>query len=844
MELSNKILALLDIRRNEKTVVFLLISYAFFIGFGLYMYYVAATSLFLTKFNTELLPVAYIIGGVMLHFIGRSNLFLQARFKFSSLSAYLLIALILSIAGLLLAYRLTDNKWIIFVLFLWIRTNLFVFSFTFWLSASRIFDLEQAKRIFSVISTGEVASSIAANLMVKLLLSSKVVSVVGLLYISLASIVISFFILLLILRKNREKLAFTHVRQKQPANEEKKQFSLFQNRYHVYVYLLALLPVACLYLIEFNFSITSKKQYPDENQLAQFLGQFLFLCSVIELLIKAFLYRFVTKTFGLAAGLTMLPIGLLLIAAGVIGLETTGGGVFFLILISRFLITSIRRSFSDTSFQMLFQPVPEQESVHLQNRVESYAKPLGYIVAGGFLLVLMQFKVVGTLEVYLLLTGVLAAWLLCALVMLDEYRNRLLSLLSQVKTAFTNAVARQEADECTVPADTISYEDLQALSLSPQSCDRLTAAQHLGQSKRYLAYKHLIHLLEDPDPRTRKAALQAAGQLKRMELWPFLVSNLAEEEFRPDVVRAMVMFGDAGVEAVEKSFVKMAARTDLSLVFIDVVRDIGGAKAVRFLRQNLANPSAIIRDKVYEALTQMGYKANFTEQLSITQEVDNKLSFYIWTLAAEVDLIDNLSDSELIEALRHERTEVLSKIFNLLTVMYGDARIDQLRSLYFEATGKRKSYLIEIVDMVLSDEMKVRILPIIGDVSIQETILKMQAFYPQQHQTPRDRLVDIVNKDPAAIRDHTRTLALWQLLEYPDSDLSLVYMAFAGSASEALAEAALYGLYRSDTQAFNELMAYYELTNDQTHLRLCERITNHHRVEGPGTTKYEPLVMT
>ncbi|GAA4412271.1 hypothetical protein GCM10023187_39150 [Nibrella viscosa] len=820
------VLKVLDIRREEKAIVFLFISYAFLYGFGMYMYYVAATTLFLSKFENTMLPIAYIVGGIMLHFIGRSNNFLQIKFKFSSVSVYLLVSLILSMGLLLASHEITSNKWIVFVLFLWIRTNLFVFNFTFWLSASRVFNLEQAKRIFSTISIGEVASSIVANLMVKLLLSNKVVGVEGLLFIAFTSIGLSLSVFWIIVRQNINTLTFTKARPDHPAPGEVASSSFFTNRYHLYLYLLGLLPVASLYLVEFNFSITSKKQYPNQVQLAEFLGQFLFLCSVIELLVKAFLYRFVTKTFGLSAGLKMMPFGLVLISVSIVGLELMGSSVFFLLLISRFMVTSIRRAFSDTSFQLLYQPIPAQESVHLQNQVESYAKPLGYIVAGGFLITLMQFKVVGTLEVYTLLLGVLGLWMLCSVLMLDEYRTRLMAPIMQIRNALRPAAVQATTGEPGPAEDNFSLEDLQALSESRNRNDRLTSARHLGFSKRYLAYRPLIKLMKDPDPGVRLAAIESAGRLRRTEVWPSLLSNLNEPPFRSATIEAMVALGESAVNAIEKSFTKLGDQNELLLCLLEIPQQTGGQKAIQFLRRNLYHPVPVIRNKVYEALSTLGYKANYTERVALLQEVDDKLTFYLWTIAAEADLADYLTDKRLLELLHLERQQVLSKIFNLLAVMYGDSRIDQLRNLLTD-TSNRKGYLVEIANLVLPEEIKVRLLPIIEDVPTQEILQRSQIFYPQQSLSPRERLMDIVNKDPSNQQEQTRTMALYQLLSFPDEDLLSLFLAFAASDSEALSEVALYAIYTRSIPQFTELKAYFTMGNDLFHLSLCERISHY-----------------
>ena len=129
-------------------------------GVAVAIFYTATTSLFLLSFERTMLPKAYIAGGVVVYALGLMTSYVQKRIRFSYLLNGLIYFLMLSVTGLVISYQFSDIKWFIFFLFVWNRVFVFVNGITFWSTAARLFNLQQAKRLFGLISTGEVVSSI------------------------------------------------------------------------------------------------------------------------------------------------------------------------------------------------------------------------------------------------------------------------------------------------------------------------------------------------------------------------------------------------------------------------------------------------------------------------------------------------------------------------------------------------------------------------------------------------------------------------------------------------------------------------------------------------------------
>ncbi|OIN60648.1 hypothetical protein [Arsenicibacter rosenii] len=841
---------ILSIKPEEAGSVRLLVGYSFVISLGLYMYYTAATTLFLSNFKNKDLPVAYIAGGVFVFLIGKGNLFIQSKVLYATLSRWLLIGLTIVSGILLYLYFLTHYTWIVFLLFLLIRANLFVFSFTFWITASKIFNLEQAKRLFGLLGTGEVIASIVANFLVSFLVSNKLVSVDGFLIIAVGCIAASIFFYSLIQREYKSTLSFRKAPPISTETTRKPFFFYKKDQYELFVYLLASLPIICLYLIEYIFSVDTKAQYRDKEQLAAFIGQFLFTCSLIELVIKSFLYRFVTDTFGLSSSLILLPAALLFISVAILLLYTIDVNIFFLVLMSRFFITSIRRSFSDTSFQLLYQPLPASESIHLQNLVEIYVKPLGYIIAGGSLIFLTSSGFTNSTDVYSLLLIYLVIWAAIAYLMREEYKTKLIDFLANrtpllLSTPATLPVANMVRP--VKPSGTqADLRTLEKLADAADENDRLKAINILQYSRLLKTDKLIIKLLNDKSITVRSAAIWAGSASSNPEVWEHISQNLFIDTFYQITYKALCRLDEPVLPLLNRYFYdKNLGLNDLKKL-IDVITAIGGPQAVHSLRKHIDGQNPAIRFYIFRALLQLGYEVNIREKSLLSTDIDHTANRYLWSLAVDVNLKKEQAYGIdlLIKSLRYEQESAIDTLLVLLSLYHNNDKFLYLKDLIKNKNKQSRGYLNEILNTLIAQELKLKLLPVFEDISNEEILIKTNKYFPQRDQTLTDCLFDLINRSEQDIHIITKALAI-KLLNHFDSDKSLLlYATYARSKHKLIAQLCLYSLYTFYNEHFNLYFTYFIEHNETFYINICHEILADTQTNKLEICKIESLFRT
>jgi len=379
----------LNIRKGEEASIRLLLIYSFFIGSAIAFFISASTSIFLTSFEREMLPYAYIAGGVIVYFLGLIYTRIQKKYDFSQLLIILIIFLLLSVLILTGSYFFSKFKIFSFMLFVWIRVFVFVNGVTFGAISTKIFDLQQGKRLFGLITTGEVVSFILGFFSIPIILKYTVTD--NILIIPIFSLLICVFIMFVIVKKFKGQLAIRITSKSEKQKTKKKFTDIFKNKYYFNIFLLALLPILGAVFVDYIFNAQAKSEFTDQKILTGFIGIFFGIVMIIEFLLKTFLTGRIISKYGIKIGLVLLPLSLIFsfTLASVSGtLYGTAAMFFSFIMLSKLFARAFRASFHDPAFQILYQPLIPDERLAVQSKIEGGPKALGNAIAGVLLLIL------------------------------------------------------------------------------------------------------------------------------------------------------------------------------------------------------------------------------------------------------------------------------------------------------------------------------------------------------------------------------------------------------------------------------------------------------------------------
>lgn len=386
------LLSILNVIEGEEKPVLLILGYGFFMGIFLAAYKIVATTLFLNNLH-EYIREAFFVSGVLGVLSTWVYSILQNRVQYSRLIIFNIISILLFIAAFWTLFLFYDNMWFIFGLFVMLGPITSLLVLGFWGIFGRLFDLRQSKRIIGGIDSGQLTAIIITTFSIPFIIPY-IADIKNLLLIGVVGLAIS--IIFFISITTNFKLSSFHLKQKE-MRDETKFSKMFKNKYIVYLSVFLFLSMSAFVFVDFSFMNVTEQQYPDEKQLASFLGVFEGSIMVLSLLIQTFINERLLSMYGLKTSLLLLPLILILFTGAALfagyffGYDISNPNFiwfFLFIALSKLFVTTLREATEMPVFKLFFMPLDSRIRFDIQTKIEGTINELSRALSGGLILLL------------------------------------------------------------------------------------------------------------------------------------------------------------------------------------------------------------------------------------------------------------------------------------------------------------------------------------------------------------------------------------------------------------------------------------------------------------------------
>ena len=385
-------------------------------------------AIFLNRFGSEFLPYMYILTAVVAAII--STIYSQALKRFSILQLNLgslgtCLALLVVFAVVIPLPGAKD--FVAIGLYLWVALFGVLAASQFWMMASLVFDVRQAKRLFGPIGAGAIAGGIVGGYLAQVVANAY--GVRSLLYVAIGSLIPVMMISVFLWRRHIAGKESALARKKKTAQLRESPHQLILRSKHLLLLCgIIAFSVITAKLVDYQFSALAAERYANEDRLTAFFGFWFSTFNVIGLIIQLLLTQRIVQWLGVSGALMFLPAGL---GLGVV-LMFVNPGISSAIF-SRLVDGSLKQSLHRAGVEMLFLPV----STAVKGRIKTYIDVLIDSAAGGLggllLLFLTDWMNVSVMGISGPVAIFVIGWLVCVLLIRDEYLEAFRDQLSHLR---------------------------------------------------------------------------------------------------------------------------------------------------------------------------------------------------------------------------------------------------------------------------------------------------------------------------------------------------------------------------------------------------------------------------
>lgn len=491
----------LGVRPDEARTVGLFFGHNFLLGIGTILIYVAANAILLENNPETSLPVAYIVSAVGMILVGRVYAHFEHHLLLSQLAVRVLLSVVVLtvVVGVLVAVGHSVAAAV--AIMVGYRTIYLLSNLEFWGVSAVVFDTRQSKRLFSVISSGDMPAKAIGAVLAALVHAHE--EILRLLILALVAFVASLFVLRRTIQSHEVHAIHRPTRAtRQPASAMvQKRFGGSELILFMCLSLATLAAVATQ--IEYSFFINVKHRFHDQSSVILYVSLILAVTYGIAMVVKLLLSRQALDRFGVERSLLVLPwvamAGLVgLVILNIITTNETARLVYFCGLYLVFEV--IRRSLFDPVFLVLFQPLSAPQRLQGHTIAKGFYEPLGLGIAGCLIFFLHARPVLETLMplVWTLLLSALI-WLLGR-----TYKQYLRELNEAIGKRFL------KRDDLAMPA--AAQTAVLARLNSKQSHNVLAAIGWLDHHNPDELARQIPALLAHEEPAVRRQTLAVAAR--------------------------------------------------------------------------------------------------------------------------------------------------------------------------------------------------------------------------------------------------------------------------------------------------------------------------------------------
>ncbi len=309
----------------------------------------------------------------------------------------------------------------------------------------------------------------------------------------------------------------------------------------------------------------------------------------------------------------------------------------------------------------------------------------------------------------------------------------------------------------------ISVKRIAGLCKSENEQDRQYGAELIGNMESNKAVFYLVELLTDYNAKVRIAAIKASEKKYSYEILISLVNNLTSSRFSNFAKSALVRIGHDALKPLDNSFHKSGQDAKLMVKLVQLIGRIGGEDAIQLLWSKIDFPDKIIYSQVIVSLSEAGFKADIGQMTRIKYAIESDIGNIAWNLAASLEIPQDEYSEYLSESLFEENVNDIKHIYTLLSMLYDPASIHLVKQNLESGTSEGITLAIEMLDVLLSEDLKNKIIPVLDDISVTEKVKKLEPYYPRVDLNSIQALKFLLNRDFTQSNRWTKCCVLYHM---------------------------------------------------------------------------------
>ncbi|MCB1644283.1 MAG: hypothetical protein KDI36_02470 [Pseudomonadales bacterium] len=351
------------------------------------------------------------------------------------------------------------------------------------------------------------------------------------------------------------------------------------------------------------------------------------------------------------------------------------------------------------------------------------------------------------------------------------------------------------------PRNPMAMDYLLSLVRSARQEDLILAAETIGEIGSADMSGFLMELFEQTNETVLTQAIYAAGQVRDPRLLNKLVAQVSNPSLRGPASMALRQYGEAAVWDLAEGLISPLTSRQDKLRIIEIISEIGGEQAVNVFLNHLDHDTPEIQHQIFLGLAHQHYQAAPDDKYLFVNLLDAEVRQITFLLASMEDLYLHEQYRQVHAALGAELDVRRDNMLLLVSFLFSSLVMLDTRANIDSRVSELRIFALEVLDNLLTPEIKEVVLPLLDDLSVGERLAILAGRFPQQQLGPGERFSVVVAQHFDNAFAWTRSVLL-QEIGQSESRAYLDYVQSSLSHAEVIVrETAVWALYQLTHQS-------------------------------------------
>ena len=687
-------LSVLNVRPDEQWLVKKLFILQFLQGAGIAFFFTASYALFLDEVGVTALPYVYILSAFLLW--GAGFVYSKAEHAFSPGRLAIVSTLFIAVSILFFRFlfQIEKDEWLLYLMLAWFNVLYLLNNLEFWGLAAILFNVRQSKRLFGLISAGDIPAKFVGYTLA--LLTVEYIGTINLFWAAAACVLASLPFLQSII-KNKNLLEHQHEKKHVHHQKQTSKVTLLAKNFsgNILIRHLALLTVVlstCFIIINYAFYSGVKEAFKDDVAMAKFIAMFLATTRIIALFIKVVFTSRLINRLGIINSLLITPVAMMVLISMVLATKYYSPGskiIFYLFGVTAIAVDVLRSSINSPVFLTIMQPLPTHERLRAHTIIKGIMDPFASLFTGILLLAVFYYQRSNDLtNIYYILLALGVVWITGIYKTNKEY---LKTIVKTIRSRYFNRDDLKINDSQTV-------KWLKEKIQTGDETEALNILKILDSRRKELSHELLMAALANPAEKVKLEALSLMSEMnidfEKNDLLPLLHKNNS-----PAIIACVITL-----------LCKDNADADL-------------------MRPLLEDDNSIIKNAAVSAILKKGHG-----------ELEKKATACLHEMAASEDPAEQANAAKIIGGLKNHQLHQL-----LLPLLQSENKMVRTHALAAAGCTKNHRLLGECIKMLHTDEKAaLHALSLAGEEAV---VIMQQAISGKDiTQLHKEKLVQLAGK--------------------------------------------------------------------------------------------------